>query len=444
MASHVAASAFGHCRTMVRDDEVATRLAIVAARRGGPALAAVLGHARHQCLEHLARHPLPPAVITPGSGPAEVALALAATRPAVEMAVVDLSGRHGLSRAGLGIALRLTPSAAAERAAAIGQTWDAELDPALLASLGPGECAELAAVLGERPRASAEDLLALCRDVSDHTSTCAMCADRQRAMASVRLLVTGAPLAPPPPTVMAAVSGSRLQPPVPPPPMDRHRGRGGRRAAGVAAGVLVIAGVVAIVVGGGSDERAREASLQALTKMPLAGGSLRLAPSTLQLSAGTVSLANESASEVAWEATADAPWLEVAPRRGRLGPGRTQSLRLRGSPPEGEVRASLKVSGDDGSAVAATLSGTVERPPDLGASADGCRVTAAAEDEGNVVVALHWRGDGAERTTIMARADNGAVADLPGRPGPLTWWVSAVDGRGNQARTPDVVLPVGC
>lgn len=444
MASHVAASAFGHCRTMVRDDEVATRLAIVAAHRGGRALATVLGHARHQSLDHLGRHPPPPVVITPGSGPADVAWALATTRPALELAVVDLSGRHGLSRAGLGIALRLSPSAAAERVAAIGQTWDAELDPALLAWLGPGECDELAAVLDERSRDGAAELLELCGEVGAHTATCAMCADRQRAMASVRLLVVGAPLPPPPPTVVAAVSGSRLQPPIPPPALERHRDRLGLPAIAVVVAALVVAGMVMIVVRDRADERVREASLQALTRLPLTAGSLQLVPATLGLPLGQVTLTNGSGAAVGWQATTDAPWLDVTPERGRLEPGGMQSLRLRGSPPEGEVRASLKVSGDDGSAAAAALAGTVERPPDLGASADGCRVTATAEDEGDVVVTLHWRSDDAERSTVMVRDDKGDVADLPMRAGPLTWWVSAVDGRGNQARTPDVALPAGC
>ena len=78
MTSHVAASAFGHCLAMVRDEEEATRLAVAAVRKGGRALGAVLGHARHQALTALAAGGSAPLAIGPESGPTEVAWALAA------------------------------------------------------------------------------------------------------------------------------------------------------------------------------------------------------------------------------------------------------------------------------------------------------------------------------------------------------------------------------
>lgn len=82
---------------------------------------------------------------------------------------------------------------------------------------------------------------------------------------------------------------------------------------------------------------------------------------------------------------------------------------------------------------------------DLGATADGCRVTADVEDEGEVALTLHWRISGAEQTAPMTPpADAKAFGTLPSVVVPVTWWVSAVDGRGNQARTPDATVAAGC
>lgn len=444
MASHVAAAAFGHCLALVRDEETATRLAVVAVRRGGRSLGAVLGHARHLALVEVAGGGPAPVALSGDATPSEVAWALAGTRPPVEVALIDLSGRHGLSRSGLGLALRLSPGAAAARVSSAAQVWDAHLDPALLAWLGPGDCAELAALLEGRQCAEAADLLLLGGDVAAHTATCPACADRQRAMASVRLLVSGTPLPAPPPTVVAAASGSRLQPPLPPPALVPRRRRAPLRALGAGAVVVGVLGLGLGVMAGGGSGGSREAALQALTKVPAAAGSLQLVPATVRVATGEVALVNPGAGTVAWEAATDAPWLHVSPERGRLAAGETQALRLRGEAPEGEVRALVTVAGDDGSAAATTVEGTVERPPDLTASADGCRVTVVVEDEGEVSLILHWRGSDGERTSVMAGGPDAMVADLPAATAPLTWWVTAVDGRGNQARTPDVALPGGC
>ena len=443
MASHIAASAFGHCLALVREEEEATRLAVVAVRRGGPSLGAVLGHARHQAVAAAEAAPDDEAALDPDAGPAEVAWALARTRPPLELALVDLGGRYRLGRAGLGIALRSTPAAAAARVAAVGRRWDAELDPALLAWSGPGECEDLAGILAGIDIAPA-GLLAVAGEVADHTDGCPACADRRRAMPSVRHLLAATPLPSPPVQVVAAASGSRLQPPVPPPPLEPGSRRRGLQPAAAAVAALVVAGLIGVAVLSAGDNGDAAASVQALTRLPLAAGSLQLAPSDLEPSAGEVSLANASGAPVSWEAAADAPWLAVSPDAGRLEPGTEQVLRLEGSPPEGDVRASLRVTGDDGSTAMAAVAGTVERPPDLGAVADGCTVTADVEDEGDVALTLHWRDAAGDHSASMsAPAEGKSTGGLPPAT-PLTWWVNAVDGRGNQARTADVQLSGGC
>ncbi|HEX2699222.1 MAG TPA: hypothetical protein VHM89_03335 [Acidimicrobiales bacterium] len=444
MASHLAASAFGHCLALVRDDDEATRLAVVAVRKGGRSLGAVLGHARHQALAAVAAGPPPPPVLGPDAGPCEVAWALAASRSALELALVDL-GRYRLGRAGLGLALRMTPSAAAERVAAVARRWDAELDPALLAWLGPGDCDVLAGVLAGHPTGTAADLLASAGEVTAHTAQCVACADRQRAMASVRLVLAGTALPEPPLEVTVAASGSRLQPPVPPPPLSLGpRGRM-TTALGLAAVAMAVVGFAALVTSSGDSGDSRRDALLALTKLPVSSGSLGLVPTEVDPSARQLEIVNTSRAVVRWEAAADAPWLEVVPAAGRLQPGAKEVMALRGFPPEGEVRASVRVTGDDGSAAMAAVTGTVEHPPDLGAAADGCTVTADVEDESDVVLTLHWRVGGADTATPMSPpVDAKSTGSLPAAVAPLTWWVSAVDGRGNQARTPDALVTTAC
>ncbi|MGH9178955.1 MAG: hypothetical protein ACRD0N_10430, partial [Acidimicrobiales bacterium] len=208
----------------------------------------------------------------------------------------------------------------------------------------------------------------------------------------------------------------------------------------VLAAVVAAAGGGAAVLTGGDEV---PDTVQALARVPGVAGALQLDPASLQLPIREVSLANRSGTEVGWEAGTDVAWLHVTPPEGRLAPGTSQVLRLDGEAPEGEVRASVRVSGDDGSAAAVRVGGTVERPPDLGASADGCTVTAVVEDESDVVLTLHWRWAGGEQASSMVVADTRHIAELP-EGTPLAWWVSARDGRGNQARTTDVTIAGGC
>jgi hypothetical protein len=113
------------------------------------------------------------------------------------------------------------------------------------------------------------------------------------------------------------------------------------------------------------------------------------------------------------------------------------------------VRGSVQITGRDGSATVVRLAATIERPPDVAATAEGCDVQAVVEDEGEVrAVQLHWydppatpgaRGD--ERIEPMAAGAAAYLAKLPGGAVPITWWVTATDARGNGARTADAVLP---
>jgi hypothetical protein len=167
--------AWGHCYAVVREPDSAAAAAVLALRRGGRSLSAVLAHARYQALlqSSPSESSSPVGSLTsaegdgtpdrrtanwsgdasPGQDPPlndvlELAVALASTRPPVERAIVDLE--HRVDRGGLARTLGLLPAAAALRATAVSEIWARELDPALLAWLGPGDCAELAEVLQRR------------------------------------------------------------------------------------------------------------------------------------------------------------------------------------------------------------------------------------------------------------------------------------------------------
>jgi hypothetical protein len=434
---------------VLRTPDAAGPPASVGLRKGGRSLVGVLAHARFEALRTAAGEALPDLAEEVPADVGALAWALAATRPPVEVAIVDLDTRHGLRRVGLGRSLGLAPAAAATRATSVAAAWETDLDPALMAWMGPGECEDLAAVLdGIDPGSTVADLLARAGAVAEHTEHCDVCADRRRAMVSVRSVLAQTPL-PDAPDMLRLVDRRRIHRPIPPPPAIDP---GPRRwlawvAAGVAISVAIGAATAAIVSLSRRGSNAKAARIEALTKIPPAGSSLVLSPTTVAPGTAHLAIANRSSKPVDWTAQSDMPWLSLTPASGRLAPKASTTVtvtELR-SAPEGSVRAEIRVSAGDGSTAAAEMAGDLERPPDVSASADGCTVTADAEDASDVTaVVLHWRvSTGVELTRAMAESDQGYVAPLPGGPDPLTWWATATDGRGNEARTPDAVLPPG-
>ena len=166
--------AYGHCLAVLRTPVAAEEATAVGLRQGGRSLIGVLAHSRYQALHAAAQGTDRPSDASEAdAAPADVsdlAWALAATRPALEVAVVDLDTRHGLRRVGLGRSLGLAPAAAADRATAIAAAWEAELDPALMAWMGPGDCEELGTILEDLgPESSVADLLAVAGVVAEHS-----------------------------------------------------------------------------------------------------------------------------------------------------------------------------------------------------------------------------------------------------------------------------------
>ena len=460
--------AFAHAASVLGQGDAAVEAAVIAVRRGGRSLSAVLGHARVEVLARAGEATVADLDAEAPDDLAELAAALARTRPVIDRVIVDLEARHGLDRAAFGRALGTSTGAAAARAAEVSADWQAVLDPVVLAHLGPGGCDGLASALGfpsgddrgpapeadgaepTDPPTTLRELLDRGPAVADHAAGCATCGDRLRSMVSVRALLGRRPLASAPAPVRTAAAPSRLRRPSLPPPLEPAPAS--RRWARMA--IIVGVGVAFAAVGGivAAARRApRPEPVVALTRVPESGSALAVAPASVDgRAARTVRLTNRSSEAISWVAVPDPSWVLVSPSEGRLEEGETTTLRVRVSDeaPEGDVRGSVQISGHEGSATVVRLAATLEHPPDVAATADACTIEAMVEDEGEVrTVELHWLeppstpgGRPEERIETLAGNEVGYRGRLPNAAAPITWWVAAVDARGNRARTPDEVL----
>ena len=147
-------------------------------------------------------------------------------------------------------------------------------------------------------------------------------------------------------------------------------------------------------------------------------------------------LSNRSDAAVEWVAEPDVTWLQVEPADGTLDPGATAALRVgvTSAAPEGPARGAVRISATHGSATVVRLSTTVERPPELAATATGCDISVTVEDEGEVrAVELHWiEGAAGERVVALPLGDAGYTGRLANSLTPVVWWVTASDGRGQR------------
>jgi hypothetical protein len=426
--------AFGHCWAVLDDGAVAAEAAIAALRRAGRSRSSILAHARYQAL--LQPEPSPPSAdVTAPDDLSELARLLAMTRPARERAVLDLRAR--LDRADLGRALGMRADVAAALADGIGESWDRVLDPQLIVSLGPGDCPDLAAVLADLEHSTLGDLAAAAPSVASHIDSCDVCADRRRAMVSVRALFAQASPPEAPPAVREAARRARRMRPAPaPPPFEPRRRRPLVVAAAIIAGLAIIGGATATAAALTRPNRGRAHRVAKLVHVP---PTARLGVAAV---GNAIEVTNRSTRVVTFHARADVEWLQLRPSTGTIAPGAVFAVRSRVLPssPEGMLRATVTVTGDDGSAAATVLETNVERAPDLAASADGCAVTAMVEDNSGIAaVSLHWNDRAGSHDLPMSAAAAGYAGTLPSG-APLTWWVSAADSRGNDARTPDAQL----
>ena len=462
----LATAAFAHASAVLVSGPAAVQAATIALRRGGRSRSTVLGHARDAALA-LAGDACVDLAITAPADLVELARALTFTRPPLERAIVDLAGRHHLDQRDLGRALGLPPAEATARVAEVGETWQRELDPALLAHLGPGSCEELAAALEshrqepataagdevdgddtDEPQPTLGDVTAAGAIVASHATSCDACRDRLRAMVSVRTLVSNIALEHAPAEVELAAAGSRARAGSAPPPLVAVRNLARRRWSVAAITGAVIAVAIAGGIVAGSDDQPTEAMrVDDLTKLPAAGTRLSATPDVVEGTQRSVQLRNMHDSALRWEATADQRWVIVTPASGTLDGQRGRTVRVGVTPdaPEGDVRASITFTGDDGSTAIVRVQSDVDHEPDVAAERDGCSVTAQVEDESELrSVELHWSDGAAQEAAAMA--DDGVTGIWSGTlpPGAGTWWVSATDALGNTARTAPEARPTTC
>ena len=466
MRPDLALASYAHACAVLGTGVPAEQASILGLRRGGRSRSSVLGHTRHEAVARSGDALVLELEGAEPEGLGELARALTFTRPAVERAVVDLDTRQGLDRAGLGRALGLAPAAAAAKAAEVMLEWQRALDPVLLVRMGPGTCEGLAALLDVSPdveddAAAADDrsstttlgaLIDAGEVVASHAEGCALCRDRLRAMVSVRTLLSREPIGSAPVEVVEAAAHARQHPSGLPPALTGERVSVPRRWPYAASASAVVAICVAVVGGvlaaaGGDDDDTR---VQALTRLPASGMTLEVVPSLVDSAPPeSVVLRNLSGGAVRWHASADKPWVRVSPAIGSLDAGGSErlALELTGDAPEGDVRGAVTITGDDGSTAVVRLRTAVSHPPDVATSIAGCTVTASVEDESEVTdVVLWWRDGGVggrERSQAMQQGDAGYIGVLPASAGGSSWWVTAADALGNEARTADQQLQPG-
>lgn len=448
MAGDPAELAYGHALAMLGDPEAAADVAATALRRAGRARGLVLAHARQQAI---ARAAVDEPVDIAGLQlvvldlPA-LAATLASTRPPEERAALDVRARTAGDLAALGEALGMRASAAADKCNDIADSWERTLDPALLGFSGAGDCEELAAILSAGNAETVADLVAVAPSVHVHAQDCTICSDRIRAMATVRSFFSAArPDVPDEVREVGHASRRRRPSALPAPLFDVEQPRARRRFSTPAR--IAVATLVVVLAGAGAAVALRDdgnSDVDELTALP-ANNALQLGAPEVTDNIARIQLRNPSDRAISYQAAMSAEWADVSPRSGRI-PARGAVLVIvhaLDTAPEGDVRSSLTITTSAGGAMTHEIAWTLERAPDLDATAQGCAVDVHVVEEGDLAsFVLHWH-DGVEHSVDITNGADGYQAQLTPEGRPITFWVTAVDARGNQSRTADQVIEPG-
>lgn len=392
-----AAAAYSIALNVLRDPSRAERVAIAALRSGARSRIGVLSHARHIALGEADGAPATGNDELASSDVRQLALQLAGTRQAIERVIVDLEGRYGLDTSSFARTLGLSSERAQERARSVATTWAEQLDPAMMAWLGPGSCSELETILcGRRlwPRSTSSPvhtgeapvvrllptgtddvavtdpamiadpnleaidigmLLESAPAVSEHASHCSTCNERLRLIRPVRTLVGQLPLEAVPPAVAAAAHASRrrlpggLAPSIEARRIDIHR----LRWIIVALTGVVIVAAAAVGITRAADNSGETQADRVERLLQSASASRLLAtPTVMTPATTTAALANNGNEPILWHATTSAAWLSVSPTDGRLGASQSTSIAVTAAPPafsSGVNNALITFTGSDGS-----------------------------------------------------------------------------------------------
>lgn len=360
--------------------------------------------------------------------------------------ILELTLRQGLHGEQLGEALGVSPGQTSAATKSAFQAAEHVVGAVLLARVARADCPELAAVLAALP--ASQDGALVAETVVDHQSSCPACDDRRRALVPVASLLAGIPAAPAPaelrrgtrPRTRAAASGEprRVSP-------TRQRS-------------ALALGVVALIVLAASSTTALLRRDDDRRPAPPAPGPPGLTASVTELdfrkdgNETTFEVANPGADPLPYRLETDAPWLSVSAPTGTLPPGGRTTLVVtldRSRAPEGLIMTELRATRPAGLAPvgvraevdrAPSVSKAEITPESLTASSCPGSMPAQArvsivEESGIDLARLHWREPGGtERYTPLTRTEDGTFTGPVGpapSPGVLTWWVVAVDSRGN-------------
>ena len=407
--------------------------------------------------------------------------------PDRDRAVLDLHLRHGLEGAALGDALGTSAHHATVQLSRVRANVERSLSALLVGRTGRGDCPELDALL-----AGWDGTLTplLRKRVARHIDECEVCGERKRRMVSPLALLAGVPLVPAPAALRDRVLGDLEH-------VSHRRGlrRRGRRRAGAGAAVAIAVAVTtgAVVAGQDGGDPAPTVQATPTTAAPsstvstaavaagpsssaavgavdpspgapatAAPGQLVVVTPAIDLGAtgveGTVRLRNDGGKAASWRASPGAH-LSASPSAGSVAPGTTASISVvfdRTAAPEGDFAGTVAFAGAGTVTVRATvdrapvISNLATDRPRLAAGSSACSTTTASavvRDESPLTVTLGWRqGRGPLTTSEMSPAGAGRYT---GRIGPVTsggdvsWFVTAVDARGNRTVSPTQTIPVG-
>lgn len=357
-----AAVAYSHALLLTENVEKSAQIAMTALRRGGGSRLSVAAHARHLAQMHARKYSANDLKIESAANLRDFALQLARSRPAVERAIVDLECRYSLTPSALSRVLGTSVERTRTLSRMTSKMWAENLDPAVMAWLGPGSCIELASVLNsvkpsnqivsltstqsngdpsnssialmERPEGSeftVEQLLDLSDSVWNHTQSCDMCADRLRTIPTVKQLLSRTPIHEVPPSVARAARTAYRRIPTPlPPSIDARRFDISRlRQPVLAAGGVITAIAIGIaMLQNGTDSKPSQAErVRALVDAP-APSSLLATPSILDEKTETASISNNGDAVLTWTAHTNVSWIRISPSSGVISPAQTVSVEI--------------------------------------------------------------------------------------------------------------------
>lgn len=419
-----------------------------------------------------------------------------------DRAVLELHLRHGLVGQELADALEVSAHHATVLLGRVRDLVERSLGALLVGRTGRRDCPDLDALLAGWD-GSLSPLLR--KQVARHIDRCEVCAERRRQVVSPLALLGAMPFLPAPAGLRERVLGEleRISSarPVGGQAASARRWPRWPRVAAVAAAVVALAAAALLLTArddgdrlavqrtpttepAGSSTTASSAPATTTTTATTSSIAVDPAATPAQITivsppvdfgasgaAATVELHNDGGQALLWQASTALPGLAVAPASGTLAPGATTVLELaldRAALAEGSHTGALKVSGtsegtrERTTARSLAVSAVVDRSPVIGApvtdratisfNTPACRTTVASatvEDESPLTVVLTWRrATGTTSDVPMAPGPGGAYAGTIGpvaspSDGPITWWVTATDARGNVARSPDATLLVG-